>query len=53
MSPDWSEMFTFSISPLEIIIRGSIVYWFIFVLLRVAGAAISARSAWPTCWCWC
>lgn len=37
MSPDWSEMFTFSISPLEIIIRGSIVYWFIFVLLRVAG----------------
>lgn len=37
MSPDWSTMFTFSISPLEIIVRGSIVYWFIFVLLRVAG----------------
>ncbi|ASC66422.1 hypothetical protein B9P52_20055 [Achromobacter denitrificans] len=37
MSPDWSAMFTFSVSPLEIIVRGSIVYWFIFVLLRVAG----------------
>lgn len=37
MSPDWSAMFAFSISPLEIFIRGSIVYWFIFVLLRVAG----------------
>ncbi|MFD4838045.1 DUF421 domain-containing protein [Achromobacter sp. NPDC058515] len=37
MSPDWSAMFTFSVSPLEIFIRGSTVYWFIFVLLRVAG----------------
>ena len=37
MTPDWSAMFTFSISPLEIFIRGSIVYWFIFVLLRIAG----------------
>ncbi|MPT20888.1 MAG: DUF421 domain-containing protein, partial [Pseudomonas sp.] len=37
MTPDWSAMFTFSVSPLEIIVRGSIVYWFIFVLLRVAG----------------
>ncbi|MGV2909510.1 DUF421 domain-containing protein [Achromobacter sp. AGC25] len=37
MTPDWSGMFTFSISPIEIFIRGSIVYWFIFALLRVAG----------------
>lgn len=37
MTPDWSAMFSFSVSPVEIIIRGSIVYWFIFVLLRVAG----------------
>ena len=37
MTPDWSAMFSFSVSPAEIIIRGSIVYWFIFVLLRVAG----------------
>lgn len=37
MEPDWSNMFTFSISPLEVFIRGTIVYWFIFVLLRIAG----------------
>ena len=37
MSPDWSAMFGFSLSPVEIIIRGSIMYWFIFILLRVAG----------------
>lgn len=37
MSPDWSAMFTFSVSPIEIFVRGSIVYWFIFVLLRLAG----------------
>ncbi|KRC83292.1 hypothetical protein D3C87_287540 [compost metagenome] len=37
MSPDWPGMFTFSMSPVEIIVRGTIVYWFIFVLLRVAG----------------
>ncbi|SIT28106.1 DUF421 domain-containing protein [Achromobacter sp. MFA1 R4] len=37
MHPDWSTMFTFSVAPLEIFIRGTIVYWFIFILLRVAG----------------
>ncbi|HAP26906.1 MAG TPA: DUF421 domain-containing protein [Achromobacter sp.] len=37
MDPDWSTMFSFSLSPLEIFIRGTIVYWFIFVLLRLAG----------------
>jgi len=37
MDPDWSALFTFSVSPLEIFIRGTIVYWFIFVLLRIAG----------------
>lgn len=36
-SPDWNGVFEFSVSPLEIFIRGTIVYWFIFVLLRVAG----------------
>ncbi|VCU70792.1 hypothetical protein PIGHUM_02869 [Pigmentiphaga humi] len=37
MSPDWSEMFSLSVAPLEIVIRGSIIYWFILILLRVAG----------------
>lgn len=34
---DWQEVFSFSISPLEIIVRGSATYWFIFILLRVTG----------------
>ncbi|CAM4019123.1 DUF421 domain-containing protein [Bordetella muralis] len=37
MQPDWTTMFSLSMSPLEIIIRGSMMYWFIFLLLRMAG----------------
>ncbi len=36
-SLNWSEMFSVSVPPLEIVIRGSILYWFILILLRVAG----------------
>ncbi|WP_368639413.1 YetF domain-containing protein [Castellaniella ginsengisoli] len=36
-SPDWSGIFMFSVPPLEIVARGSLMYWCIFVLLRVAG----------------
>jgi len=35
--PDWSGMFALTLSPIEIVLRGTAVYWFIFVLLRVAG----------------
>jgi len=31
---DWSEIFGFSVSPLELIIRGSLVYWLLFLLFR-------------------
>lgn len=37
MQPDWTTMFSLSMSPVEIIIRGSLMYWFIFLLLRMAG----------------
>ncbi|HEY9279614.1 MAG TPA: YetF domain-containing protein [Eoetvoesiella sp.] len=37
MSIQWDELFGFTISPWELIIRGSLMYWFIFVLLRLAG----------------
>lgn len=37
MEPDWSAMFAFSLSPLEIFIRGTAMYWLIFLLLRLAG----------------
>ncbi len=32
---EWSEMFMLSISPVEIIIRGTIVYFTLFILLRL------------------
>jgi uncharacterized membrane protein YcaP (DUF421 family) len=32
---DWSELFGFSVSPLELIVRGSAMYLFLFVLFRV------------------
>jgi uncharacterized membrane protein YcaP (DUF421 family) len=32
---DWSGLFGFSVSPLELMIRGTAMYWFIFALFRV------------------
>ena len=32
---DWSELFGFSVSPWELIVRGSAMYVFLFVLFRV------------------
>lgn len=37
MDVRWSELFAFGVSPWELVIRGSLVYWFIFILLRLAG----------------
>ncbi|HUH40474.1 MAG TPA: YetF domain-containing protein [Castellaniella sp.] len=37
MEPNWSEMFSFSVSPIEIVIRGSLMYWFILIVLRLGG----------------
>lgn len=35
MSPDWGEIFEISVSPLELIIRGSAMYLFLFLMFRV------------------
>ena len=32
---DWAELFGLSISPLELFVRGSTIYWFIFLIFRV------------------
>lgn len=32
---DWGEVFRLTVNPLEIIVRGTLVYWFIFILFRV------------------
>ncbi|HEX6154620.1 MAG TPA: YetF domain-containing protein [Burkholderiales bacterium] len=35
MSPDWGQIFGLSVSPVELVIRGSAMYLFLFVLFRV------------------
>jgi len=37
MDIDWHELFRFGVSPLEIVVRGTLIFWFIFILLRIAG----------------
>jgi uncharacterized membrane protein YcaP (DUF421 family) len=32
---DWSELFRVTVSPVELLVRGTLTYWFIFVLFRV------------------
>jgi uncharacterized membrane protein YcaP (DUF421 family) len=34
MSIDWAALFSFSVPPLELIVRGTAIYWFLFLLLR-------------------
>ncbi|HJV24411.1 MAG TPA: YetF domain-containing protein [Aromatoleum sp.] len=34
MSIDWYEMFAFSMSPLELFIRGTVIYWFLLFAFR-------------------
>jgi uncharacterized membrane protein YcaP (DUF421 family) len=41
--PDWQELFGLSVSPLELVVRGSAIYWFLvltfrFVLRRDTGS---------------
>jgi uncharacterized membrane protein YcaP (DUF421 family) len=33
--PDWSEIFGLSVSPVEMIARGTAMYWFLLTLFRV------------------
>lgn len=35
MSFHWQTLFSLSVSPWELLIRGSVFYWFLFVLFRV------------------
>jgi uncharacterized membrane protein YcaP (DUF421 family) len=32
---DWQSLFTLSVSPWEMLARGSLMYWFLFLLFRV------------------
>ncbi|KDR37755.1 DUF421 domain-containing protein [Caballeronia glathei] len=31
---DWQDLFSFSMSPLEIVLRGTFMYWLLFLLFR-------------------
>jgi uncharacterized membrane protein YcaP (DUF421 family) len=35
MSVEWGELFGLSVSPLETIVRGTAMYWFLFLLFRI------------------
>lgn len=35
MNVDWNALFFSSIGPLEIIVRGTAMYWFLFIIFRV------------------
>lgn len=32
---DWSETFRLTVNPFELIVRGTVMYWFIFLVFRV------------------
>jgi uncharacterized membrane protein YcaP (DUF421 family) len=35
MDVDWPSLFAFSVPPLELVIRGSAIYWFLFLVFRL------------------
>ena len=37
MDVQWDALFRFDVAPLELFLRGTLMYWFIFVALRMAG----------------
>jgi uncharacterized membrane protein YcaP (DUF421 family) len=42
VSVDWQTLFAFSVSPLELAVRGTAIYWFLFVLFRVLRRDVGA-----------
>lgn len=37
MDVNWPDLFRLTVPPLELIVRGSAMYWFILIVLRIAG----------------
>jgi uncharacterized membrane protein YcaP (DUF421 family) len=35
MTLDWQALFSFSVAPLELVVRGTAIYWFLFAIFRV------------------
>lgn len=34
MTLDWAEVFRFSVSPVELLVRGTLMFWFLFAIFR-------------------
>lgn len=34
MAIDWNQVFALGVSPLELVVRGTLIYWFLFVVFR-------------------
>jgi uncharacterized membrane protein YcaP (DUF421 family) len=34
MELNWQELFSFTVPPLELFVRGSLIYWFLFIVFR-------------------
>lgn len=32
--PDWGALFSIGVQPLELVVRGTAMYWFLFLLFR-------------------
>lgn len=37
MNVDWASLFEFTMSPVELMVRGTVIFWLVFILLRIAG----------------
>jgi hypothetical protein len=37
--PEWNEVFRLSVSPVELVVRGTIMFWFLFGVFRFVLAA--------------
>ena len=35
MTLDWQALFSFGVAPLELVVRGTAIYWFLFAIFRV------------------
>jgi hypothetical protein len=49
---DFEVLFSMSVHPLELFVRGSLMYWLLSSLLALSRGAISARSGWATSCSW-
>ena len=51
---DWNDIFSMTMPALELVLRGSVMYWFLFLVFRLKSCgATSARWASPTSCSWC